>query len=121
MKRKIAIIEDESIVALDISSCLKSGGYEVAFITDQGEKALELIRNTHPDLFIIDIELKGEMDGIATAKFLKEIHGIPFVFLTAYEDTETLKKLESVGPAGYILKPFSDYQLLDLIRKFFQE
>ncbi|MCX7878685.1 MAG: response regulator, partial [Ignavibacteria bacterium] len=72
MKNKVAIIEDESIVALDMSTSLKAGGYEVTFITDQGEKALELIESSKPDIVIIDIELKGEMNGVETAKVIRD-------------------------------------------------
>ncbi len=110
-KNKIAIVEDEGIVAMDISKCLTSLGYDVAFISDSGEKVLELINDSKPDLILMDVELKGDLNGLETAKILREKYDIHIVFLTAFEDETTLNRIGELSPDGYLVKPFEDEQL----------
>lgn len=110
-KNKIAVVEDEGIVAMDISKCLTNLGYEVVFVADSGEKTLENIKTNPPDLILMDVELKGLLNGMDTAKIIGENHSIPIVFLTAFEDEATLKKMEELSPFGYLVKPFEDEHL----------
>lgn len=116
-KNKIAVVEDEGIVAMDISKCLTSLGYEVVFVTDSGEKVIELVKESLPDLILMDVELKGKINGLETAKILKEkypkdaSHNIHIVFLTAFEDENTLNKIGDLSPDGFLVKPFEDEQL----------
>ncbi len=110
-KGKIAVVEDEGIVAMDIGKCLTSLGYEIAFISDSGEKALEELEQTKADLVLMDVELKGNMDGLETALIVKDKHSIPVIFLTAFEDDETLAKINKLSPSGYLVKPFEDEEL----------
>lgn len=115
--KKIAVVEDEGIVAMDISKCLTSLGYEVSFISDSGEKAIDLL-NEHPtDMILMDVELKGKINGLETAKRIKESSDIPVVFLTAFEDESTLKRISDLSTAGYLVKPFEDEQLKMTIEK----
>jgi len=116
-KNKIAIVEDEGIVAMDISKCLTSLGYDVAFISDSGEKVLELINDSKPDLILMDVELKGDLNGLETAKILREIFDIHIVFLTAFEDETTLNRIGELSPDGYLVKPFEDEQLEFTIKR----
>ena len=115
--KRIAVVEDEGIVAMDISKCLTSLGYEVSFVSDSGEKAIDML-NEHPtDMILMDVELKGKINGLETAKRIKESSDIPVVFLTAFEDEATLKRIGDLSTAGYLVKPFEDEQLRITIEK----
>ncbi len=116
-KYKIAIVEDEGIVAMDISKCLTSLGYDVAFVSDSGEKVLELLEDSIPDLILMDVELKGNLNGLETARILREKFNIHIVFLTAFEDETTLNKIGELSPDGYLVKPFEDEQLEFTIKR----
>lgn len=108
---KILVVEDESIVAMDIKHRLENMGYKVPAITSSGEEAVEKAAETSPDLVLMDIVLKGEMDGIDAAQQIKDSFDIPVVYLTAYSDERTLKRAKITGPFGYIIKPFEDREL----------
>lgn len=116
-KKNIAIVEDEGIVAMDISKCLTSLGYDVAFISDSGEKVLELVENAQPDLILMDVELKGRLNGLETAKLLREKYDIHIVFLTAFEDETTLNRIGELSPDGYLVKPFEDEHLEKTLKR----
>ncbi|MCK4575655.1 response regulator, partial [candidate division WOR-3 bacterium] len=104
----ILIVEDENIVAKDIENTLKRMGYTVTGIASSGEEALKKVTNKQPDLVLMDIKLKGNMDGIEAAKQLRSNFNIPVVFLTSYSDEETLQRAKATEPYGFILKPFSE-------------
>ena len=108
---KILVVEDESIVAMDIQSRLQRLGYEVPEVAASGEDALELATEIHPDLVLMDIMLQGDMDGVETAKILYERFGIPAIFLTAYSSESTVQEAMTAHPFGYILKPFNSQDL----------
>ncbi len=110
-KIQVLIVEDESIVALDIQSMLGSLGYEVPAVVSSGEAAIEKAAETHPDLVLMDIRLKGDMDGIEAAEQIRGRFNIPVVYLTAYADDETLQRAKITEPYGYILKPFGEREL----------
>lgn len=112
MKKQILIVEDESIVAMDIKQSLEKLGYDVIGIASSGKKALEyLSKRTKPDLILMDIMIKGDMTGVDVSAHVKENHQIPVVFLTAYADDQTLEKAKNTNPYGYILKPFKEVDL----------
>jgi two-component system response regulator LytT len=112
MKKNVLIVEDESIVAMDIQQSLISLGYEVLGIASSGKKAIEyLTKRTKPDVILMDIMIKGDMTGIDVSAHVKEHHDIPVVFLTAYADDQTLEKAKNTEPYGYILKPFKEVDL----------
>lgn len=110
-KNQIMIVEDESIVAMDIERSLKRLGYEVPLIVSSGEEALENVERILPNLILMDIQLKGKMDGIETAGKIQKLYNIPVIFLTAYADEPTLQKAKEAEPYGYILKPFEEVEL----------
>lgn len=116
-KNRIAIVEDEGIVAMDISKCLTSLGYDVLFISDSGEKVLEIVENSLPDLILMDVELKGKLNGLETAKILREKYPIYIVFLTAFEDETTLNRIGELSPDGYLVKPFEDEHLQNTLKR----
>lgn len=110
-KIKILIVEDESIVAMDIKHRAEGLGYRVIGVTPSGEEALEMVRENPPDLILMDIVLKGKIDGIETAQRIHDTYDIPVLYLTAYSDEETLKRAKITEPFGYIIKPFEDREL----------
>lgn len=108
---KILVVEDESIVAMDIKHRLENMNYHVPAIISSGEEAVEKAAETLPDLILMDIVLRGDMDGIQAAQIIKDNYNIPVVYLTAYSDEKTLKRAKITGPFGYIIKPFEDREL----------
>ncbi len=110
-KARILVVEDESIIAMDIAMSLQSLGYEVTATVPSGEQAIEKVAEDKPDLIFMDIVLKGEMDGIEAAGRIRSQFKIPVVYLTAYADEKTLKRAKITGPFGYIIKPFEDTDL----------
>jgi PAS domain S-box-containing protein/putative nucleotidyltransferase with HDIG domain len=110
-KIKILVVEDESLVARDIQNMLRSLGYEVADVVSSGERAIEAASATSPDLVLMDIVLKGELDGISAAEKLWEEFSIPVIYLTAYADDTTFQRAKLTKPFGYLLKPFEEREL----------
>ncbi len=110
-KPKILIVEDEAINSLDLKSHLEQMGYTVLAHVNSAEKALELVEKDPPDLVLLDIILKGKMDGIEAADIIRSRWDIPVVFCTAYADQERLKRAKLVYPFGYIIKPYQDNDL----------
>lgn len=111
MPINILVTEDESIVRKDIERCLINLGYNVIASADNGEDAIELALKHKPDLALMDIMIKGDMNGIAAAEEIKRNLDIPVVFLTAYADENTLNEAKLAEPHGYILKPFKDVDI----------
>jgi cellulose synthase/poly-beta-1,6-N-acetylglucosamine synthase-like glycosyltransferase/CheY-like chemotaxis protein len=112
--KKILLVEDESTVALDIKDILESSGYEVPFIASRGEEAVKEAVKLRPDLVLMDITLKGSMDGIEAASKLI-ILNIPVVYLTANSDNLTLKRATKVPTYGYIVKPYNQKELITTV------
>jgi len=108
---KILIVEDEAVVSLDIARRLEKMGYEVLARVASGEEALALVKETPPDLVLMDINLQGELDGIQTATTLYKEHNLPVIYLTAYAGESTLERAKESKPYGYILKPFKEREL----------
>jgi PAS domain S-box-containing protein/putative nucleotidyltransferase with HDIG domain len=115
-KLKILIVEDENIVAKDIKGSLKGFGYDVVDIVGTGEEAIRRTEELSPDLVLMDIMLKGKMNGIDVARHIRENTRIPVVFLTAYADEDTLHSAKLSEPFGYIIKPFEDAELHSTIQ-----
>jgi len=110
-KPRILIVEDEAIVANDIQMRLKKLGYIPCAIASSGEEAIQKAAKMQPNLVLMDIVLKGQMNGIEAAQEIRERFGIPVVYLTAYADEKTLTRAKVTEPLGYILKPFGEGEL----------
>jgi PAS domain S-box-containing protein len=108
---KILIVEDETIVAADLTEKLRRLGYEVVGATRRGEDAVTIAAAERPTLVLMDIVLAGEMDGIEAADRIRQTSNLPIVFLTAHSDTDTLTRAKATGPFGYLLKPFNEHEL----------
>lgn len=110
-KGQILVVEDENIVALDIRQSLNRLGYEVPAVAVTGEEAIAAARKYRPDLILMDIRLRGRMDGIEAATHIRRDCRLPIIYLTAFADTKTLDRAKMTEPFGYILKPFEDREL----------
>jgi len=115
MSTKILVVEDEKIIAFDIKRSLEESGYIVPAIASSGEQVLEKIPEVKPDLVLMDIILKGDLDGVKTAEIIRDRFDLPVVYLTAHADETTLKRAKISDPFGYILKPFEDRELITTI------
>jgi PAS domain S-box-containing protein len=111
----ILVIEDEAIVAIDITQRLKRAGYNVPAVGATGEAALRALEELHPDLVLMDVLLKGEKDGIETAREIKNQFEIPVVFLTGQADEATQERVKNTGAYGFILKPIDTASLLPTV------
>lgn len=110
-KGRILVVEDERIVAKDISKRLKDLGYGVVAAVSSGEAAIETATEARPDLVLMDIQLKGSVDGIEAAEKIRSELNIPVIYLTAYADENTLQRAKVTEPFGYIIKPFDERDL----------
>ncbi|MFN6484937.1 MULTISPECIES: response regulator [unclassified Nostoc] len=108
---KILVVEDEAIVAKDLQYRLIKFGYTVPAIASSGEEAINKAVEISPDLVLMDIKLKGSMDGIEAAQQIYKHLDIPVIYLTAYADETTLKRAKITEPFGYLLKPFKEKEL----------
>ncbi len=111
IKSRILIVEDEAIVARDLTQQLETLGYEVAGQSATGEEALILAERLRPNLVLMDIQLAGGIDGIEVARTIRERFAIPVVFLTAFAGDGVLQRAKLTEPFGYILKPFEEREL----------
>jgi PAS domain S-box len=108
---KVLIVEDEVITALDIKRSLERLGFEVLSIEDTGNDAICKIEELKPDLVLMDIVLKGEIDGVETTELIKSRFDVPVVYLTAYSDENTFERAKLTEPYGFIVKPAGVYEL----------
>jgi signal transduction histidine kinase len=109
--QRILIVEDERIVARDISQQLTELGYGTAGIASRGDHAISMAGDLRPDLVLMDIHLAGKMDGIEAAQAIHDRFGLPVVFLTAFATDEVLARAKRTEPFGYVLKPFTEREL----------
>ena len=119
-KRVILIVEDESLIAEDLRARLEELGYSVPAVAGCAEEALAFAQSIRFDLALMDVRIQGEMDGIGTAAELKTKSGIPVVFLSAFDDRETVERARKVNPHGFLTKPISDGDLREGLASAFQ-
>jgi CheY-like chemotaxis protein len=116
--RKILIVEDENIIALDIRAMLEDLGYMVSDIASTGEESIKKASKMKPDLVLMDIKLKGSLDGVSAGREIYKQFQIPIVYLTAYSDQATLKRINNGNnrnPSMVINKPFDEGELQTVI------
>lgn len=104
--RRVLIVEDEAIVQLHLSRIVEALGHEVVGPAASGEEALHAAARVVPDVAVLDVRLASAMDGIETARLLRERHGCEIVFVTAYADEQTVSRIEATEASGYVVKPF---------------
>lgn len=110
-KARIMVVEDEALVALDLTAKLRQLDYEVPAGAFSGEEAVQQAQILQPDLVLMDIRLAGEMDGVEAAQQIRRSLDIPIIFLTAYSDDPTLERAKGAEPMGYLIKPFEQREL----------
>lgn len=113
---RVLIVEDESVIALDIERRLQRAGYVVVGVADNKDDAVSLFTEYQPDLVLMDISIVGPADGIETARAIGQLGDVPIIFLTAYADDATLNRAAETSPYGYLLKPFDDRTLAATIK-----
>ncbi len=107
-KTQILIVEDEGLIAKDLQSMLRRLGYDVPVTVGTGDLAIQTAAANQPDLILMDIQLKGNMDGVMAAQTIKERQDVPIVFLTANSDEATLQRAKVTDPFGFLIKPFEE-------------
>ena len=112
---RILVVEDEGIVAQDLQETLAKQGYEVVGVASEGVQAVCMAEELQPNLIVMDVGLRGELDGLQAARMILDRFHIPVIFLTGHRDIETLQRAVRTGPLGYILKPFQEVELRSAI------
>jgi CheY-like chemotaxis protein len=120
-KANILIVEDEGITGEYLALVLAKHGYSVAGVVPSGEDAVAVATTTGPDLVLMDIKIKGEMDGIMAAKKITETTGIPIIYVSAYATDNVIARAMETNPCDYIVKPFTSRRLLGAVEKALAE
>jgi len=118
-QKNILIVEDEVLIASQIEIFLELNGYNCVGIAVDYTGAIELLESKPVDLILLDVKINGFKDGIDIAKYVNQKLALPFLFLTSYNDVDTLKELKILNPIGYINKPINDATLLTNIDLYF--
>ncbi len=108
---RILIVDDDFTTKLELEEMLSMAGYEVVGDAESGEQALSLAKDLAPDLILMDIMLKGDMDGISAAEIIKGESNIPVVFMTGYGDPDFIERAKRLEPFGYVMKPFDETEV----------
>ena len=115
--KKIMIVEDEMLIAMGYAAALINASFDVPnVIINTGEEAVKTILSVNPDLVLMDINLKGEIDGIDAAKQILKKKNVPIIFMSGNDDAETKKRALSINPAGYLNKPINQKKMIAQIR-----
>ncbi len=112
---KVLIVEDDPNIADTLKDMLEALGHYVLDVFDNGRAVLEYLKDNSPELVLLDIQLKGNMDGLEVAGHIRQLGDMPFIFTTAFADEATLKKATSHAPYGYIVKPYGMKDILAAI------
>lgn len=120
-KAKILIVEDEGLTAFALQRKLRKWGYEVPTFTVSGKDAVQKVDKIQPDLVLLDINLKGELDGLEAAEEIIKHQDIPIIFTTAYDDEQMSNRAYRIGASGYITKPYEEKELKENIENILHE
>ena len=114
-KIRVLIVEDEPIIAKDLSYTLEDIGYEVAGIAYEADSALQILENQDVDLALLDINIDGDINGIQVGEKIADKYNIPFIYVTSFSDKDTIHKAANTEPMGYLVKPINEKDLLSTI------
>ncbi|WAI00123.1 response regulator [Methanogenium organophilum] len=114
-KRSVGIVEDEGMIAMLLRELLTREGFDVVCTVKTGKEAVDCVRENTPEVMLMDINLKGDIDGIEAANQIREFSNIPIIFLSAYTDTQTKGRAEGVKPYAFLPKPINKQLLLSTI------
>lgn len=115
------VVEDEALVGMELEEGLTNLGYRVPEVVTRGDEVASAYQRLSPDLILMDIRIGGSIDGIEAALRLRRVSRVPLVFLTAYNDPRTLSRADEVNPDGFLVKPFSDRELAELVAKLLKK
>lgn len=115
MKGTILVVEDEALVGMELEEGLTQRGYRVPEVVTRGDRVVDAVSRVQPDLILMDIRIAGGLDGIQAAERVRASWSVPIVFLTAYNDSATVARAQALHPEGFLVKPFSDDELTDLL------
>lgn len=115
MSIRVLIVEDEPVIATDLEMLLTNDDYTVAGIAYNSTRALDLLHRLQLDIVLLDIAIKGDKDGVTIAGIINDRYKIPFIYITAFADKQTLDRAKSTLPSGYIVKPFKDRDVISAI------
>jgi len=118
-KKRILIVEDAGIVAMELRRILDGLGYTVTGIAGSGEEAITMCLASRPDLILMDIKLPGKLNGIEASKEIRKSVAVPVIFTTAYSDSETIEEVQKTFPFGFVIKPYREKDLLVAIETAF--
>ena len=113
--KKILVVEDETIVAMEIEFALQASGYNVVGKAGNSTKAIEMAKLFLPDVVLMDINIKGDFNGIETAAEILKFHKTAIIFVSAYNDKETKSKMSVIQPHYFLAKPYSQAELNKII------
>jgi DNA-binding response OmpR family regulator len=117
---RILVVEDESIIALDLQNILQNFGFEVCCVVSSGEESIHAANQSSPDVILMDVKLKGAMNGIEAAKEIHKSLNIPVIYLTAFGDESTVRDALTHRDFAYIRKPFEEREIEMAVRKTLQ-
>lgn len=111
----ILVVEDEALVGMELEEGLTHLGYHVPQVVNKGDEVAAALHRWNPDLILMDIRIGGAIDGIEAAAAVRRVSDVPLVFLTAYNDPQTLARANAVRPDGFLIKPFGDRELAAVV------
>lgn len=118
---RILVVEDESIIALDLQNILQNSGFEVCCVVSSGEESIHVARQVRPDVVLMDVKLKGNMTGIEAAQEIHKRLDIPVIYLTAFGDESTVRDALTHRDFAYIRKPFEESEIEKTVRRILQK
>ncbi|MDD3806511.1 MAG: response regulator [Candidatus Marinimicrobia bacterium] len=113
--QKIVIIEDENIIADDLKLTLESWGFEDVITVSSAEALLDHYDEIKPDLLLMDIKLRGKIDGVEAVNIIHKKYNTPVIYITAYANKETIERAAETHPIAYLIKPFEEYRLKEIV------
>lgn len=117
MKKNILIVEDEAIIASSLKQCFKALNYNVLKIVSQGKDAIESLEENNPDIILMDISLRGEMNGYQAMRAIRQSSRVPVIYLTGGDQDQIDKKAKGTKPYDYMIKPFEFDVLENKVKK----
>jgi DNA-binding LytR/AlgR family response regulator len=118
--KNILIVEDELLIAEDIKTTIEELGYNVLAIVASAAKAIEILNTQNVDLILLDITIKGDINGVVLAEIVNQQFNVPFIYLTSHSDPKTVTEAIKTAPQGYVVKPYSDSDLYTSIALAFE-
>lgn len=117
MDKRVLIVEDDALLAIIETRMIEHLGYTVIGSVNSGQRAIEKVQDEDPDILVMDIFLKGELDGIETMQEIRKESSVPVIYLSGSEDPEYPKKAKAVNPVGFLGKPISRPKLAAMLEK----